>query len=131
MSIACYGSRFFPREVLSFVRGKPSDPPFYRHLSAMGIGNAPSFSAMAAVTFPDVVLHVFLFHELGHAVQYRHLGVEGFAERYVSGFLTRGWYQAIPLEKQAYELEARFAEKPAEGFSVEADVSERIRRREF
>jgi len=132
--------RFFPPEVLSSVRvirGRASDPPFYRHLSALGIGNAPPFSAMAAVTFQDVVLHLealtpgLLFHELVHAVQYRHLGLEGFAERYVNGFLRGGSYLGIPLEKQAYELEARFRAKPAEGFSVEQDVSERIRRREF
>ena len=132
--------RFFPPEVLSSVRvirGKAGVPAFYRRLSAMGIGNAPSFSDMAAVTFQDVVLHLealtprLLFHELVHAVQYRHLGLEGFAERYVNGFLTGGSYAGIPLEKQAYELEARFAAKPAEGFSVEQDVGERIRRREF
>jgi hypothetical protein len=74
----------------------------------------------AAVTFEDVVLHVgaltprLLFHELVHAVQYRHLGLEGFAERYVNGFLPGGSYAGIPLEKQAYELEARFAAKPRE-----------------
>ena len=132
--------RFFPPEVLSslrVIRGRASDPPFYRHLSALGIGNAPPFSAMAAVTFQDVGLHLealtprLLFHELVHAVQYRHLGLEGFAERYVNGFLRGGSYLGIPLEKQAYELEARFRAKPAEGFSVEQDVSERIRRREF
>jgi hypothetical protein len=132
--------RFFPPEVLSSVRvirGQASAPPFYRHLSALGIGNAPSFSAMAAVTFEDVVLHAgaltprLLFHELVHAVQYRHLGLDGFAERYVNGFLTGGSYEGIPLEKQAYELEARFAAKPREGFSVEQEVSERIRRREL
>ena len=132
--------RFFSPEVLRsvrMIRGKATDPPFYRHLSARGIGNPPRFSAMAAVTFQDVVLHRealtprLLFHELVHAVQYRQLGLEGFAERYVNGFLRGGSYPGIPLEKQAYELEARFAARPAEGFSVEQDVTERIRRREF
>jgi hypothetical protein len=131
---------FFPQAVLSSVRvirGKASDPPFYRHLCAMGIGNRPSFSAMAGVTFQDVVLHVealtprLLFHELVHATQYRQLGLERFAECYVKGFLSAGSYEEIPLEKQAYELEARFAQKPAQGFAVEQDVSERIRRRMF
>ena len=132
--------RFFPQDVLSSVRvirGKACDPPFYSKLSALGIRNARSFSAMAGVTFQDVVLHVealtprLLFHELVHAVQYKHLGLEGFAERYVNGFLRGGSYEGIPLEKQAYELEARFAQWPSEGFSVEEAVTQRIRLRKF
>jgi hypothetical protein len=87
---------------------------------------------MAGVTF-QVVAHVealtptLLFHELVHAVQYKHLGLRGFADRYVGGFLSGGSYEAIPLEKQAYELEARFAADPRTAFSVEEDVTRRIR----
>jgi len=42
---------------------------------------------MAGITFQDVIVHVeplqtsLLFHELVHAVQYKHLGLQGFAER--------------------------------------------------
>ena len=98
----------------------------------MGIRNAPAFSEMAGITFQDVVVHVeplslqLLFHELVHAVQYAHLGLDGFASRYVRGFLSGGSYEEIPLEKQAYELEDKFASNPSVAFSVEDDVKQRI-----
>jgi hypothetical protein len=131
---------FFPADVLNnlrVVRGRAPQPAFYQQLRAMGIGNAPAFSGMAGVTFQDVVVHVealtipLLFHELVHAVQYKHLGLQGFADAYVRGFLTGGSYEEIPLEKQAYELEARFSEDSAAMFSVENDVRGRIQAKRF
>jgi len=131
---------FFPAPVLETVkvaRGRASEPPFYRQLRGMGIRNAPAFSDMAGITFQDVVVHVepltrrLLFHELVHAVQYVHLGLQGFAELYVRGFLSGGSYEEIPLEKQAYELEGRFASNPAEQFSVDADVRKRLKSRQL
>jgi hypothetical protein len=131
---------FFPEDVLctaKVVRGRASEPPFYSQLRAMGISNAPPFSDMAGITFEDVIVHVepletsLLFHELVHAVQYKHLGLDRFAERYVRGFLTRGSYEEIPLEQQAYQLEDKFVQDPSTSFSVEADVIERIRRHQF
>jgi hypothetical protein len=125
---------FFPADILDqlrVIRGRASEPSFYPKLKAIGISNAPRFSQMAGITFQDVVVHVeplteaLLFHELVHAVQYKHLGLKGFAEHYVRGFLSGGSYEEIPLEKQAYELEARFAEDRDTRFSVEADVKER------
>jgi len=92
---------------------------------------------MAGITFQDVVVHVepltaaLLFHELVHAVQYKHPGVEGFAERYVRGFLTGGSYEKIPLEKQAYSLEDKFVRSPSIVFSVDDDVRDWIRRDRF
>jgi len=127
---------FFPADVLNQVRivhGRPSEPSFYPQLRAIGIHNAPRFSQMAGITFQDIVVHVepltpaLLFHELVHAVQYKHLGLQGFAEYYVRGFLSGGAYEEIPLEKQAYELEARFSADHGNAFSVEADVESRIR----
>ncbi|HVN17226.1 MAG TPA: hypothetical protein VMU05_00585 [Dongiaceae bacterium] len=127
---------FFPRGLLQSVtvaKGRAAEPGFYPQLRAMGIRNAPAFSDMAGITFQDVVVYVdripdsLLFHELVHAVQYEHLGVQGFSDRYVRGFLMGGSYEEIPLEKQAYELEARFAANPDSPFSVEGDVSERLR----
>lgn len=131
---------FFPNDVLSSVRvirGQADEPIFYAQLRALGIRNAPSFSDMAGVTFQDVVVHVealtstLLFHELVHAVQYKHLGLRGFANHYVGGFLSGGSYEEIPLEKQAYELEGGFAADPRTAFSVENDVTRRIRLNQF
>ena len=59
-----------------------------------------------------------LFHELVHAVQYAQLGATEFASRYVNGFIKGGSYEKIPLEKNAYELEARFSKDKAAAFSV-------------
>ncbi len=127
---------FFPTDVLSVVRvvrGHGKEPSFYPQVRAMGIRNLPAFSGIAGITFRDVIVHVealsrqLLFYELVHAVQYKHLGLRGFAERYVLGFLTGGSYEDIPLEKEAYELEARFAQNPTSPFSVEADAKEQIR----
>lgn len=126
---------FFPAGVLSAVKvvqGRAPEPGFYTLARMMGIRNVPSFSDMAGITFQDVVVHVeplslqLLFHELVHAVQYKHLGLDGFASRYVRGFLNGGSYEEIPLEKQAYELEGRFASNPSDAFSVEDDVKQRI-----
>jgi hypothetical protein len=55
---------------------------------------------------------------LTHVVQYEKLGLEQFAAKYVKGFLSGGSYEAIPLEVNAYGLDARFAAAPAKGFSV-------------
>jgi hypothetical protein len=127
---------FFPAEVLNDVRvvqGRATEPAFYSRLRPLGIHNAPPFSEMAGITFEDVVVHTepltdaLLFHELVHAAQYRHLGLRGFAERYVRGFLTGGSYEEIPLEKEAYELEARFSSDPKRAFSVDDDIKARIR----
>jgi hypothetical protein len=131
---------FFPADILSgvkVVRGRAPEPGFYTLARMMGIRNVPSFSDMAGITFEDIVVHAgplsmqLLFHELVHAVQYKHLGLDGFAARYVRGFLSGGCYEEIPLEKQAYELEGWFAANPAASFSVEDHVKERIQRNQL
>jgi hypothetical protein len=60
-----------------------------------------------------------LFHGLVHAQQMAALGLETYASFYLRGFLkTRSW-TSIPLEAQAFQLEARFSMTPPEVFSVE------------
>jgi hypothetical protein len=131
---------FFPASTLDSARvlvlsgERVANPPFYAQLVQMGFEPAglPNFALMAAITFVDtVVSHEpfadrLLFHELVHVVQYLKLGLEGFAVRYVNGFLSGGSYEAIPLEKNAYELDARFAAAPAGAFPVEAEVQKWI-----
>lgn len=93
-----------------------------------GFNNLPDQSQMAAITFDDVVVaheefsKGLLFHELVHVAQYRLLGVPGFSELYVRGFLTGGSYNAIPLETNACTLQHRFESDSLRAFSVEEEV---------
>ncbi len=127
---------FFPQPALDSVRlvvlteQRVNNPPFYGALVQMGFSPAalPDFAHMAAITFVDTVVSYeaftdrLLFHELVHVVQYEKLGLEGFANKYVRGFLTGGSYDAIPLEMNAYDLDARFAGAPTRAFSVADEV---------
>jgi hypothetical protein len=127
---------FFPTSTLDSTQlvvladRRIANPPFYTELVKMGFEAAslPNFSEMSAITFVDtIVSHVpftdrLLFHELVHVVQYERLGLADFAAKYVKGFLSGGSYDAIPLEINAYELDARFAAEPSRAFSVEAEV---------
>jgi hypothetical protein len=127
---------FFPASTLDSARilvlsgERIGNPPFYRELLLMGFepGILPEFTDMAAITFVDtVVSHEpftdrLLFHELVHVVQYQKLGLENFAVKYLTGFLEGGSYEAIPVELNAYELDARFAATPTRAFSVADEV---------
>jgi hypothetical protein len=127
---------FFPASALDSMRvvvlagERVSNPPFYPELQRMGFEPValPNSSFMAAITFVDTVVshepftERLLFPELIHVVQYEKLGLPEFAAKYVRGFLNGRSYEAIPLEVNAYELEARFAAEPAKPFSVEAEV---------
>lgn len=127
---------FFPDTTLDSTRlvvltgQRVKNPPFYGELVKMGFEAAalPNFALMAAITFVDtVVSHEpftdrLLFHELVHVAQYERLGVVEFAEKYVRGFLSGGSYEAIPLEMNAYQLDARFAAAPTKAFSVASEV---------
>lgn len=127
---------FFPASTLDSARvlvlssERVCNPSFYGELLHIGFDPAilPDFTDMAAITFVDtVVSHVsftdrLLFHELVHVVQYQKLGLEGFAVKYVSGFLGGGSYDAIPLEMNAHELDSRFAAAPTRAFSVADEV---------
>ena len=127
---------FFPASVLYATRllttrTRLPNPGFYSKLTTLGLEQdyLPDFSeGMAAVTFQDVIISYepftdqLLFHELVHAVQYEKLGLDKFADRYVHGFLKGGGYDGIPLEINAYQLDARFGRNPGKHFSVESEV---------
>jgi hypothetical protein len=131
---------FFPSSTLDSARvvvlagERVSNPPFYPELQKMGFkpGFLPDFSLMAAITFVHTVVshepftERLLFHELVHVVQYEKLGLLEFAANYVGGFLCGGSYEAIPLEMNAYELDAQFAQAPLECFSVADEVQQWI-----
>ena len=124
------GSTLDSARVLVLAEERVSNPPFYGELMRMGFeaGSLPDFAGMAAITFVDTVVshgpcdNRTLFHELVHVVQYENLGFAEFAARYVRGFLSGGSYEAIPLERNAYELDGRFAAEPTKAFSAADEV---------
>lgn len=94
----------------------------------MSSGRFPDFVHLASITYLDIV--VFhdeiaprtLFHGLVHATQMALLGMDRYTDLYVRGFVkSRSWI-AIPLEAQAYQLDARFAMPSTAVFSVEGEV---------
>lgn len=127
-------NEFFSPQVLDGTRllvlqgERVANPDFYPMLRTLGFTNLPDQSKMGAITFCDVVVSHeafsdgLLFHELVHVEQYRQLGIPRFSELYVRGFLSGGSYEAIPLEVNAYTLEGRFEENPAQQFSVAEEV---------
>ena len=125
---------FFSPQLLEGVRllvlkgERVGNPDFYPALRNLGFNNLPDQATMGAITFCDVVVsheafsNGLLFHELVHVEQYRQLGIPRFSELYVSGFLSGGSYEAIPLEVNAYTLGGRFEKNPAQQFSVAEEV---------
>lgn len=83
---------FFAPEMLGNTRllvlreERVPNPDFYPMLRNLGFKNLPDQSAMAAITFCDVVVshepfsNELLFHELVHVEQYRQLGIPRFSE---------------------------------------------------
>jgi hypothetical protein len=103
-------------------------PPFYAEAVAISAGRFPDFVHLASVTYIDVI--VFnekivprpLFHGLVHSEQMAYLKLDEYVGYYLRGFLeTRSWIN-IPLEAQAFQLEARFSMTPPEVFSVEEEI---------
>jgi hypothetical protein len=127
--------QYFPPAVLAetrIVRATMPEPWLYPLVGLFGIKGLLEMSSIGAITLVDVVAYPdeldrqTLFHELVHVVQYRVLGLKQFARLYVTGFLKGGGYEGIPLERQAYELGARFEREPEKVFSVEEDVIRRL-----
>ena len=102
-------------------------PPFYSEAIALSSGNFPDFVHLASVTFLDVIVfhdqieERTLFHGLVHAAQIACLGFDRYTDLYVRGFVSSRSWIAIPLEAQAYQLDARFAKSDGD-FSVEAEI---------
>ena len=125
---------YFPAAFLDKVKtlilrgARIPPPPFYAEALRMTGGKFPDFVHMASVTYIDVI--VFheqiearaLFHGVVHAAQIEILGFERYVDLYVRGFVKSLSWLAIPLEDQAYKLDARFAEAPGDVFSVEEEI---------
>lgn len=113
------------------IQAAMPEPIVYPLVKVLGIKGLLEMSSIGAITLIDVIAYPeqlgfsTLFHELVHVVQYQVLGLKRFAELYVKGFLNGGGYYGIPLEKQAYELGARFDAEPGKVFLVEQEVVRR------
>jgi hypothetical protein len=125
---------FFSDDILRETRVIESVVPtpfFYPIVRWLDLGEFPEISAIGAITFVDLIAYPeppdlrTLFHELVHVVQYRVLGLRAFARNYVHGFVSGGAYERIPLEQEAYELDARFTRNRNRRFSVEGEVRSR------
>ena len=138
-------SGFFDPEILEKARiivvPVIQNPSFYSDLEQMGLYAPPDFTTMTGITYDDTILVSearfpplshwisLLFHELAHVVQYDLLGVEEFMAQYVRGWATNGFdYYSIPLEWDAYELQARYDPAPGGVFSVAEEVVSRLRK---
>lgn len=130
--------RFFGPTIMNLasLRVVPSiqNPPFYPILTQRGVP-VIDFTQSLGITFIDTILISrertppgpvplsVVFHELVHVVQYDLVGVDEFVSRYVKGWFAQGLqYASIPIEHQAYDLQARYEAKPSIGFSVVASV---------
>ncbi len=130
--------RFFGPTIMNLasIKAVPhiENPPFYPMLAQTGIP-VIDFAQGGGITFIDTILiskeHTppgpiplsLVFHELVHVVQYDLAGVDEFVSRYVKGWFAQGLrYASIPIEHQAYELQARYEANPSIGFPVVAYV---------
>lgn len=68
-----------------------------------------------------------LFHEMVHVVQFAVLGRRRFAARYLADWSTGGFPpESIALERDAYELQARYVSEPDRGWDAEAEIRRRL-----
>ena len=134
---------FFDTQTLDSARIKTvpviQNPEFYNQLTTLGVRIPLDFTGMSGIAFEDTILlsttqtsgdapsASFLFHELVHVVQYETLGLHAFVQQYIQGWAQNGFqYAAIPLERDAYELQSRYESQPQQAFSVSAEVRRRL-----
>lgn len=132
---------FYAAWVLDAVRVRVVErldaPPLVGTARSLGIPLPLEIERIAGIAFVDTVVLLdsvagsrrvpLLFHEMVHVVQYHLLGLGGFMDRYVRGWLESGRaYRSIPLERDAYALTARFVGAPDEPFDVVAEVERRL-----
>ncbi len=136
---------FFRTSTLAKVRIREietiENPDFYAALRLEIQRELIDFEQMKGITFCDTILLVktnsatradtsLLFHECVHVVQYHLLGIDDFIEQYITGWAENGYqYEAIPLERDAYQLQGRFDQNPLAPFSVEREQSQRLSQR--
>lgn len=110
------------------LRGARVSPPdFFAQVRAQGF-EPPEVSHMDSLTFLDVVVfneqlsERALFHALVHTVQIQVLGLERYAELWVTRFIKTRVHYTVPLEIHAFSLASKFLRPAPERFSVEDHV---------
>lgn len=138
--------RFFGPETLDKIRIKMvpiiENPDFYPTLMKMGIPEPMDLTTASGITYIDTVLISekylihrshwlpLIFHELVHIVQNEILGVQEFMKQYVFGWADNGFnYASIPMEKDAFDLAAKYESNPRHSFSVINEVRLRLSER--
>ena len=112
-------------------------PDFFPQARALGFQNLPEVSHMDSLTFVDVIVfneHISaraLFHALVHTIQIEVLGLERYAELWVSGFLRSRAHFTVPLEVHAFSLASKFLRLEPERFSVEDQVMIWVRKERY
>ena len=124
---------YFSSEVLDQIRiielrgERVAVPEFFAQARALGF-EPPAITHMDSLTFVDVVAfneelsERALFHALVHSVQIRILGLERYAELWVSSFVKTRTHFTVPLEVHAFSLASKFVRPVPERFSVEDHV---------
>ena len=115
------------------------NPGFYSELPGLDLAESLDLTQAVGIAYRDTILiserHLhphtpwmpLIFHELVHVAQYDLLGPERFMQRYIHGWAENGFsYGAIPLESQAYELQARYQSRPGRPFVVESELRRRL-----
>jgi hypothetical protein len=121
-------AQHFKTHILDRVRvvtGETIRPPdFAPELRAAGI-DVPDLNLAEATTIGDVIVvnpplpRSTLMHELVHVLQWRILGVDMFAARYLRELTTYG-YESMPLEQMAVNLSRRY--ESGEMFDVDEEL---------
>lgn len=93
-----------------------------RNMEVPELAHMASFTMADVMVFQETVTHRRLFHALVHAAQFALLGMRPYLELYIRAFAKAGRYLAVPLEVQAFRMDARFAESPSRVFSVEDEI---------
>lgn len=94
----------------------------------------PDSAHMAAIPFIDVAVFNSeptlrtIFHTLVHVTQFAVVGVEKAMECYFRVLDESGVWMVVPLEEQAYRMDARFTRDPTDVFSVEEEIREWLRK---
>ena len=134
---------FFSAALLERVRfvelhgNRLPPPPFYPRAKSAGVANLPDTTHMASLTFVDVIVfneefsQRALFHGLVHVAQMKILGLERYTDLFVRSFLRTQAHFNVPLERQAFALEAKFAAHPAEAFPVEEQIRLWLREKKY